>query len=717
MTSKISFFKMVRSDMKRRIWVMALLFLGFFIVLPLGCMLKVGNYQRMLADGGIKAADLFEMTARYVSADNYLVAAGIVVSAVLAAFTGFSYLQSKNKLDLFHSIPVKRETMFGMQYVSGLFIFLIPYGVNILLMLIVCITRTVCTAAVMNSFIVGIFIQLFYFLLFYHVVIIAILMTGRILVSVFGTIVFFGYAPVLQAVVCGYYQTYFDTFYMSGNSLFHKILGYLSPATMYINHMTVFYEKEQNSISVLLENWFMLAAVIGIAAILLVVALWLYKKRPSEAALHSMVFPKSKPVIKVLLLTVLSAACGLFFAGMAMEAVDFWAVFGIVFGAVILHCIVEVIYSYEFKKVLSQKITFFISLGVVLLFAAVFRFDIFGYDTRIPQENKVEAMAVSVSGLDDYINYSVQTDEEQLYSYSMDEYRFKYGKMEDIKAAYALVRQGVENEKVQGYKDSKGENWTLVSVKFYLKGGGVKYRSYHMRDEDLESIIPSLYNTPGFKGGEYPLLNMNIQNPEIKQVELSDAYHANEIMSITKEDAQKLLAVYQDELREASDEDLKPEAVIGVLDFYKDSYEELATACSVYESFEETRSLLSELGYDMQGKPEVSEVDQITIYNYTEDYSMDTADYSSIAMVNEDGSVTFTETNDIQEILDNSIINRNSSLYEEMGYNISMVMERTDESGNKMMSYYSFKRGMVPDCVTEAFDRVAEEVEKLAGKG
>ena len=57
---------------------MALLFLGFFIVLPLGCMLKVGNYQRMLSDGSIKAADLFEMTARYVSADNYLVALGVV---------------------------------------------------------------------------------------------------------------------------------------------------------------------------------------------------------------------------------------------------------------------------------------------------------------------------------------------------------------------------------------------------------------------------------------------------------------------------------------------------------------------------------------------------------------------------------------------------------------------------------------------------------------
>lgn len=695
---------------------MALLFLGFFIVLPLGCMLKVGNYQRMLADGGIKAADLFEMTARYVSADNYLVAAGIIVSAVLAAFTGFSYLQSKNKLDLFHSIPVKRETLFGIQYISGLFIFLIPYGVNILLMLIVCITRTVCTAAVMNSFIVGIFIQLFYFLLFYHVVIIAIVMTGRILVGVFGTIVFFGYAPALQAVVCGYYQMYFDTFYMSGDSLFHKILGYLSPVTMYINHMTVFYENEQNSISVLLENWFMLAAVIVIAAVLLAAALWLYKKRPSEAALHSMVFPKSKPVIKVLLLTVLSAACGLFFASMAMEAVDFWVAFGIVFGTVILHCIVEVIYSYEFKKVLSQKMTFFISLGIVLLFAAVFRFDIFGYDTRIPVENKIESMAVSVNGLDDYMNYYEQTD-GQLHSYTMDQYRFKYGKMKDIETAYKLAELGVENEKSQSYKDSKDNNWSFVNVQFVLKGGGVKYRSYHIVDEELETLIPSLYDTPGFKEGEYPLMNMNIQNPAIKQVELSDGYHASEIMNITKEDAQKLLSVYQHELKEASSEDLKPEAVIGVLDFYKDSYEELATAYCVYENFTETRSLLGQLGYEMQGKPELSEVEQITIYNYTEDYSMRTADYSALSSVNEDGSLTFTDAEDIRDIMESAILNRNSTLYEEMGYNISVVTERTVAGKNKESSYYTFRKGMVPDCVTEAFERVAEEIEKSPSKG
>ena len=47
---------------------MALLFLGFFIVTASRLHAqKSGNYQRMLADGGIKAADLFEMTAQAMS--------------------------------------------------------------------------------------------------------------------------------------------------------------------------------------------------------------------------------------------------------------------------------------------------------------------------------------------------------------------------------------------------------------------------------------------------------------------------------------------------------------------------------------------------------------------------------------------------------------------------------------------------------------------------
>ena len=96
---------------------------------------------------------------------------------------------------------------------------------------------------------------------------------------------------------------------------------------------------------------------------------------------------------------------------------------------------------------------------------------------------------------------------------------------------------------------------------------------------------------------------------------------------------------------------------------------------------------------------------------------MRTADYSALSSVNEDGSLTFTDAEDIREIMESAILNRNSTLYEEMGYNISVVTERTVAGKNKESSYYTFRKDMVPDCVTKAFERVAEEIEKSAGKG
>ena len=105
--------------------------------------------------------------------------------------------------------------------------------------------------------------------------------------------------------------------------------------------------------------------------------------------------------------------------------------------------------------------------------------------------------------------------------------------------------------------------------------------------------------------------------------------------------------------------------------------------------------------------------EQITIYNYTEDYSMRTADYSALSSVNEDGSLTFTDAEDIRDIMESAILNRNSTLYEEMGYNISVVTERT-VAGKKqgiIILYVQERHG--PRLYGRRHSKgVAEEIEK-----
>lgn len=52
-------------------------------------------------------------------------------------------------------------------------------------------------------------------------------------------------------------------------------------------------------------------------------------------------------------------------------------VFGILFCALVFHCVIEVIYSYEFRQVLSHRLTLVIPLGITLALALAFRFDWF----------------------------------------------------------------------------------------------------------------------------------------------------------------------------------------------------------------------------------------------------------------------------------------------------------------------------------------------------
>lgn len=185
---------------------MALLFLGLFAALPLAGMMYTESLQNQLANRMLSWEKMIAELAEFVGPVNYGMFAVVVGASVLAAFTGFSFLQSSRKLDLFHSIPVTRKRLFFVQYVSGILVFVIPYALSLVLLLVVCIVKTVCTAAVLVSLVIGAAMHVLYFLLLYHLALIAILLTGRILVSFLGLGVFYGYAFLVWQVALGYFQ-------------------------------------------------------------------------------------------------------------------------------------------------------------------------------------------------------------------------------------------------------------------------------------------------------------------------------------------------------------------------------------------------------------------------------------------------------------------------------------------------------------------------------
>lgn len=702
MTSNISFFSMVKNDLKRRIWAMALLFLGLFAALPLAGMMYTESLQNQLANRMLSWEKMIAELAEFVGPVNYGMFAVVVGASVLAAFTGFSFLQSSRKLDLFHSIPVTRKRLFFVQYVSGILVFVIPYALSLVLLLVVCIVKTVCTAAVLVSLVIGAAMHVLYFLLLYHLALIAILLTGRILVSFLGLGVFYGYAFLVWQVALGYFQEFFQTFYPGNQELAGKITQMFSPAFLYLSHIQAFEGKGLQSAAVFGEHWKYLLVLLAEILLFLAVSFWLYQKRRSEAAGHSMAFERCKPVVKVLLLTALSGAGGLIFSSLSEGRKTAWMVFGILFCALVFHCVIEVIYSYEFRQVLSHRLTLVIPLGITLALALAFRFDWFGYDTFLPSVDRLEGISVYLNGLEKgrYLDGADQNGMNNM------EYALQTGEMtKDLQPGYELAAAGVQNEK-EGRKNSsetqsssvwnEGDITVDAIVAYDMRNGGRKIRTYQLTAEQVEQLLPDLYEVEGFKEGHNTILGVDVDTLQFDYVEMYDAYHSGRI-NLAPEDARQLLQAYQKELAAASYEDLKPEQIAGELSFYRNS-DGLSVDIIVYESFQETMQLLEKLGYPMRKTPDEKDTVQIDIYSYEEEL------YDNMDGEYDAPTVTFEGKKDMGEILKAAISDKAAYFEIDQDYMATVTInEQGGQQSNYIQSTYYFKKGEIPECVTKAF--------------
>ena len=147
MTSKNLFFKLMKEDLKRKVWAVGLAFLSFFFWMPVMTAMRVSDvyqmYDRWIKNGttfgeGITAESrlaekLLDVVADTVGMGNPLNACTIAVAAVVLALTGFMYVHSRKQMDFYHSIPVRREQIFAVKYLNGILIIFSTYLVNMLL--------------------------------------------------------------------------------------------------------------------------------------------------------------------------------------------------------------------------------------------------------------------------------------------------------------------------------------------------------------------------------------------------------------------------------------------------------------------------------------------------------------------------------------------------------------------------------------------------------
>ena len=145
MTSKISYSKFIRENIRRRGWLLAVSMILMFSMQTLWTAMRIetlssGSAHSPKAD--VASLENLHFAGFLNGLENPLFAVLVVLLALCCAVSGFSYLHRSEETDFFHSLPLARRQLFLISYTGGLILFLVPY-------LLACI-GTIATAYAMG---------------------------------------------------------------------------------------------------------------------------------------------------------------------------------------------------------------------------------------------------------------------------------------------------------------------------------------------------------------------------------------------------------------------------------------------------------------------------------------------------------------------------------------------------------------------------------------
>ena len=623
MTSKISFCRLLKEDFKRRSWLIALVSLACFILFPIVLLLSIDGMMDSVRDGYTEFSYVQEYYMDAVRMGNGVGGMLAFGAAVLAGISGYSYLHSKVKVDFFHSLPISRKKYFFVQYVSGVIIFVVPFVVSMLLCLLVGAVNGLLTGGVVLMAVRMTSFRILEYLAGYGTAILATVMTGKTLTAILGTAVFTVYIPAVLLVWAGMKSVFFKT-YIS-NTAAEKIFMLFSPS------FSGYYIEELMKAK---EKWLVIGVGIQIFWIVLMtgIALWLYCVRKTEAADHSMAFPKSEGVIKVLLVVPMSLVAGLASRMIGVDGGMHWFFFGTVCASVILSSVIEFIYHLNMRELFKNKISLILSVALSLGAALVFRYDIMGYDTYLPAREDVAQMAFYDERLNGNFYYRPFVEGYDLYSVNA---ALDSTLMDNFAPVYELARKGAREE-ITGECRS-------ISVEYKLRNGKRERRNYIVEEKDIQETIKALFETPEFAEKIYPVFwrDANLEG----DINISSLF-GNVELKLSEKECQEFLDIYREELRHISYEDYQNH-VIGTIGFSVVIEEErgrygLSTTSfreegyPICSSFQQTIAFLREkAGIDLEHRLTEKDVERIVLTDYRSEG---------------EGETTTTTVNDAEEI-------------------------------------------------------------------
>ena len=444
------------------------------------------------------------------------------------AVSNFYYMHSKKQIDFYHGIPVKRKLLLNVNFGTAVLIYAGTYLCSLLVTLLLAGIKNILT---IQAILVAARVYLLYILLFcllYLIFTIAMLLTGRALTGITGGMILIGILPIGTRLVESVVKIYYGTYVTGGAGV--EFLKNCSPMSVIIKLNREMHLKDSYQLLILL-------VVIGL---LYLAAKMLYEKRKSEVAGKAMAFKSAEKIIKYILMFMGSIIVGVFMRGIAEQTKQSgnWMIASIIIAAFVIQIVLESIYHWDFGKCMKHMVDFVISAVVLLIVFAVLRFDVFGYESFVLEQEQIESVGIGIT----------EFDAEYIYEYqSGDMYLFEEMELPVDSTIYTLLKEVRENHKKNETIQGDEKYWrTKVYVQYNMKNGTTKIRVYEVMLPEIKESVAKLYDYEQYKEVIYRNFNteesmeFTIQNISIDEMEIYKEAEKRELFQTLKEEVMEL---------------------------------------------------------------------------------------------------------------------------------------------------------------------------------
>ena len=408
---------------------------------------------------------------------------------------------------------------------------------------------------------------------------------------------------------------------------------------------------------------------------------------------------------------------------------DIWTVFGLICGLLITSCLIEIIYHFDFKSLFAHKRQLAISAVAVAAIFLGFRLDVAGYDSYLPDADKVAYAGIYCETLDNNAAGAYHVTPRMYrdgYSVGMEwasqgdvADKMQISDEDGIRVLREIGAQGIETASRQRKHLNGGQDWMSetdldsrydsIVLSWHLNNGKTVYRNYRtINVSELREQLDSIYENQSYKLGMYPVLSLQADDAAgINYKEEEDCSHVKLPDEQTKA---ALLAAYQKELMALTPDMRREEMPIAEIQFktnemqamidvirknggYYDTFNQF-DYYPIYPSFQETIAILEQCGTEVGSKVTPENTEKIVLQyqggKIPEDQlaPADTElgkrqrEYLQNSSRRE---VTITDPEQIAEILANSAsddmvqINQMAEVYQ--GINIAVYVSSTENTG------------------------------------